>query len=134
MLETRYLRILIDRPVDEVYEFVCNPANLPLWASGLSGSIRQEGEDWISESPMGLARVRFADRNPFGVVDHDVIIESGESFHNPMRVLKSPHGCEVVFTLFHQQGVAPEQFEKDAECVHRDLEKLKECLESHGRD
>ena len=32
---------------------------------------------------MGKVKIRFAESNPFGVVDHDVILESGVRIHNP---------------------------------------------------
>ena len=34
-----------------------------------------------------------------GVLDHDVTLPSGETVHNPMRVIPDGDGCEVVFTL-----------------------------------
>jgi hypothetical protein len=63
----KHIRVSINRPVGEVYEFASNPENLPQWAAGLSGSIKQIDEDWIAESPMGRVRVKFAEKNKFGV-------------------------------------------------------------------
>jgi uncharacterized membrane protein len=48
-----HINVPINRPADQVYEFISNPENLPKWAAGLSDSIRKEGEDWIAYSPMG---------------------------------------------------------------------------------
>ena len=87
MPDVHHVSISIDRPPDEVYEFACDPRKLPRWAAGLARSeVRPEGGAWVVDSPMGRVRVRFADRNDLGVLDHDVTLESGETVHNPMRV------------------------------------------------
>jgi hypothetical protein len=44
---------------------------------GLSGSIQKINEDSIAESPMGRVKVKFAEKNKFGVFDHDVTLPSG---------------------------------------------------------
>jgi hypothetical protein len=89
ILPLRNLSISIKRPVDAVYEFASRPQNLPLWASGLTGSIWKEDEAWVADSPLGRVKILFCEKNEFGVLDHDVILESGERFHNPMRAIKN---------------------------------------------
>lgn len=117
-------------PPVEVYEFVSNPENLPRWAKGLSGSIRQVDGEWIADSPMGKVKVRFAGRNELGVLDHDVVLASGESFHNPMRVVANGDGAEVVFTLYRRPGTDDAAFAADARTVEEDLWALKRLLET----
>ncbi|KAF0218475.1 MAG: hypothetical protein FD174_2936 [Geobacteraceae bacterium] len=78
---------------------------------------------------MGKVKIRFAERNRFGVLDHDVILESGVSIHNPMRVVRSGNGSEVTFMLFRREGVSDEEFSADAEWVEKDLRILKKILE-----
>lgn len=63
------------------------------------------------------------------MADHDVTLESGITFHNPMRVLSNKNGSEVVFTLFRQADMTDEKFTTDADWVKKDLEKLKATLE-----
>lgn len=126
---TRHISISVHKRVDEVYAFVSNPLNLPKWAAGLSGSIRKEGSDWIADSPMGKVKVKFAETNPFGVLDHDVTLPSGVKFYNPMRVVANDDGSEVIFTLFRVPGMSEQNFHEDAQSVDRDLRKLKEVLE-----
>jgi len=127
--EAKFINVSILRSSDEVYAFIANPENLPRWASGLSGSIQRVGSDWIAESPMGKIRIKFADRNSFGVVDHDVTLSSGMVVYNPMRVLKNNEGSEVVFTLFRQPQMSDEQFAQDAAWIKKDLATLKSILE-----
>jgi hypothetical protein len=127
--DVRHLSVFIQRPADEVYEFASNPANLPKWATGLGGSIQHVNEAWIADSPMGKITIRFADKNPFGILDHEVTLESGVTIHNPMRVVPHGTGSEVTFTLFRQPDVSEEKFSEDAKWVEKDLGILKELLE-----
>src|SRR5262247_3371948 len=92
----KHISVSINRSSDQGYEFASNPENLPKWAAGLSGSIRRVNEEWIAESPMGTVKVEFAEKNKFGVLDHDVTLSSGAKFYNPMRVFPNNDGSELV--------------------------------------
>lgn len=123
------VRVSILRPPDQVYAFASNPENLPKWASGLANGVRKEGNEWLADSPMGKIKIRFAEENEFGVLDHDVTLASGETFHNPMRVIANGEGSEIVFTLYRLPGVSDKAFAKDAAIIRKDLEKLKKVME-----
>ncbi|MGH7495367.1 MAG: SRPBCC family protein [bacterium] len=130
--ESQHISVSINRPVDEVYEFASNPENLPQWAAGLGGSIKNVDGDWIAESPMGSVKIKFAGKNKLGVLDHDVTLPSGENFYNPMRVFPNNDGCEVTFTLYRRPETSGQAFAEDAQAVARDLKKLKELAEKIG--
>ena len=130
--ETRYIGVSIDRPPKEVYAFAAVPENLPKWATGLGGSIKRIDGNWVVDSPLGTVRVRFAEANTLGVLDHDVIFESGEVVHNPIRVVPNGEGSEVIFILFRRPGMTDEKFAEDAAWVRKDLHMLKGLLESQG--
>ncbi len=127
---SKHISISIDRSAEQVYEFASNPENLPKWAAGLSGSIKKINDDWIAESPMGKVKVKFIEKNKFGILDHDVTLPSGETVTNPMRVFPNKDGSEVVFTLFRRPKVSDQDFANDAKAVKKDLKKLKMLLES----
>lgn len=129
LVECRHITIAIARSAQDVYRFTSEPQNVPQWAAGLAGSIKPDGDTWVAESSMGRIRVRFTPRNEFLVLDHDVTLPSGDTIHNPMRVLPNGDGCEVVFSLFRRPGVSKEAFEEDARAVARDLEALKMRME-----
>jgi hypothetical protein len=129
---SRHLSAHIDRPARDVYGYASNPANFPSWAPGLCTSIEQVDGRWVAESPMGRIVIAFAPPNEFGVVDHDVTVESGETFHNPMRVIPDGTGCEIVFSVRRQPGMSDEDFERDTKAVHADLLALKALLESRS--
>ena len=125
----RHISQAIARSPAEVYAFASDPANLPKWAEGLSRSeMKRAGEEWIADSPMGEVRVKFAPKNVFGVMDHDVVLPNGETFHNPFRVLANGEGSEVVFTLYRHEGVSDQDFESDAARIKADLATLKKLL------
>ncbi len=130
--ESRHISVSISCPAAEVYEFAYNPENLPKWASGLAGSITKVNESWVVESPMGKVRVRFADLNSLGILDHNVVLPSGETVSNPMRVIPNGTGSEVVFTLHRRPGMTGQAFADDANTVLRDLHMLKLLLEKNG--
>lgn len=129
-LESRHLSGYIDRPAEEVYDFVSQPANLPRWAAGLGSSITEVEGRWVAESPMGAVVVEMAERNPYGVLDHRVTLADGQSFLNPMRVIAAGDGCELVFTLRRQPGMTDADFESDAATVTADLAAVKRLLET----
>ena len=128
-MESRHLAVAIDRPMAEVYDYVRNPANLPSWAPGLLTSIEQIDGKWITQTPGGPVEVAFAPRNDYGVADHDVTPENGETVHNPLRVLPDGAGCEVVFTVRRRAGMTDDEFDADAGAVTEDLAALKSVLE-----
>jgi hypothetical protein len=125
----KYISVSIERSAAQVYEFASNPENLPKWAGGLSGSIKKVDGDWIAESAMGRVKIAFAEKNKFGILDHDVTLSSGAKFYNPMRVFPNNDGSEVVFTLYRRPEMTDQNFVEDAESVERDLKKLKILLE-----
>jgi hypothetical protein len=125
----KHISVSISRPAAQVYEFASNPENLPKWAAGLSGSIKKVNDDWIAESPMGRVKVKFAEKNQFGVLDHDVTLPSGVKVTNPMRVFPNNDGSELVFTLYRRPDMSDKEFAEDAKSVEKDLAKLKTLLE-----
>jgi hypothetical protein len=134
MHDVQHVSIHIARRPAEVYEFASDPRNLPRWAAGLARSeVRKDGDEWIADAPLGKVRVRFAPRNPFGVMDHDVTLEPGVTIHNPMRVVPNGEGSEFLFTLIRQPGMSDGQFAQDKAAVERDLKTLKDLLERTSR-
>ncbi len=62
----RHISVSINRLPGEVYAFVSNPENLPKWATGLGGSIKNINGEWIADAPMGKVKIKFAEENKFG--------------------------------------------------------------------
>jgi len=128
--EVRKLSVSIDRPAAEAYDFLSVPENFAKWASGLGGSLRRAGGDWIAETAEGPIKVCFSEHNTFGVLDHSVTLPQGRSVYVPLRVLPRNKGCELELTLFRQPEMSDEKFAADAEWILRDLNAAKRLLEA----
>lgn len=128
-MQSQDVSIVINADASEVYGFITEPTNLPLWAAGLAKSaVTKDGDDLLVDSPMGQVRVRFVPQNELLVVDHDVTLPTGTTVTNPLRVLTHPRGCTVVFTV-RQIELSDEEFARDCDLVAADLETLKEIFE-----
>ncbi|WP_105382368.1 SRPBCC family protein [Neorhizobium alkalisoli] len=130
ILPARIIHISIEKPWREVYAFASKPENMPLWASGLASGLTREGEDWVGDGgPIGKVHVRFTPDNPFGILDHQVRMETGLVVDNHLRVVPNGDGAEVTFTLFQRPDLDDAAFEADAAHVVKDLTTLKHLLE-----
>ena len=126
-----HVSIVIRRHPGEVYAYAADLDNLPRWAGGLTGSpVVRDGDTLVTDSPMGKIRLTFAPPNDLGVLDHDVTLPSGETTHNPLRVLAHPEGAEVVFTL-RQLDLTDDELARDAALVQADLDRLRTLLEAN---
>ncbi|WP_371828507.1 SRPBCC family protein [Rhodococcoides kroppenstedtii] len=126
--ESRHLSVVIAASAREVYDYARRPENLTAWAAGLASGVTRDGDDLVTESPMGTVRVRFAAQNDLGVLDHTVTLPDGTEVLNPLRVVPHPHGAEVLFTV-RRLGMTDAEFDRDCAAVQRDLETLKGLLQ-----
>jgi hypothetical protein len=130
LLEVRNVTVSIRRSPSDVYAFVANGENIPRWAAGLGSGIRRADDAWVARGPLGEVRVRFAPHNELGVADHDVTLPSGETVHNPLRVIPNAAGSTVIFTILRRPGVSEREFDQDSQTVQKDLSTLKGLLEA----
>jgi hypothetical protein len=128
--QTRHLTVTIDRPAAEVYRYARDYRNLPAWAAGLASGVRLVAGRWLADSPLGAIEVRFVPVNDLGVLDHDVVLPSGETVLNPLRVVPDGTGSEVVFTVRRRPEMSDEEFDADVAAVQADLGTLKSLLET----
>jgi hypothetical protein len=131
---SRTIGVRIDRPPGEVYAFASRPENLPRWAAGLGASIENVNGEWVAQRADGPVRVRFADQNAFGILDHWVTTAAGVEVAIPMRVFANGDGSEIAFILFRLPNVSDDAFARDAASVERDLQALKGLLEALSPD
>ena len=120
----KHISVSIDATLETVVAVAGDPAQLPLWAQGLSLGIRNEDGRWFAQSPMGEVEVRFTGSIGSGILDHDVTLPDGSVVHNPLRVLHNDRGSEVVFSIFQREGMTDAEFHEDAERVRADLRRL----------
>ena len=127
--KSRTLSISINCHPKKVYGFVSDPENLPRWATAFCKSVRKSNAEWIVDTPQGPMKVRFVEKNDFGVLDHYVNPAPGVEVYVPMRVLSNGSGSEVIFTLFRLPDMSDEKYAEDIGLVERDLRTLKSMLE-----
>jgi uncharacterized membrane protein len=113
-----------------VFEFARHMENLPKWASGLSTGIEHKEGKWIAQSPMGEVEVLMAAYNEFGVLDHQVRLPDGTVVHNAFRVSPAGTGSILTFIVLRMPGATTEAFEADVAHVRKDLNSLRELMES----
>lgn len=128
MTGARTVSVSINRPSAEVYEYLADPAYFPEWSAFIT-RIRRDGADWLAATLAGEARISFAPRNAFGILDHHVTVSPQQTVYVPMRVVKNGEGAEVIFTVFRLPGMSDRQYEEDAAMVLADLANLKRVME-----
>lgn len=130
--ESKQISERIERPLSQAYAYARDPANLPEWAPGLGTAVTEIDGQWWVETPAGRLALEFAPHNEYGILDHTVVLPSGETVYNPLRVFANDEGCEIVFTLRRTPGMSSDEFERDAGLVQADLTRLKHVLEAKG--
>lgn len=129
LFETRPITVSIARSAAEVYDFAHRPESFPKWAAGLGAGLTRDGDAWIAQGPDGDVRVRFSPENPYGVLDHWVMLADGTQLSIPLRVVANGDGAEVTLILFRAPGMDDATFARDQDWVARDLATLKGLLE-----
>ncbi|WP_416975450.1 SRPBCC family protein [Streptomyces sp. 4F14] len=129
--DSLHLGVRIARPAPEVYGYVADPTHLPAWAHGLGDTVEKLDGEWVARSDLlGRVTVTFTPDNDLGVLDHYVTLPTGETVHNPIRVIPyDAETCELVFTLRRGPTMTDAEFERDAATVTADLNRLKALLE-----
>jgi hypothetical protein len=135
MFKSKTISIPIYRGYAEVYEFLAEPLNFPSWASNLGSDFVQVGEnEWATSTRNGRVLLRFAPRNAFGILDHEVFLEGKTPLTTPMRLIENDEGCEIIYTQFQRPGMSEDAFASEVEWVTSDFEALRAMLESRPVD
>lgn len=129
-MPSRHIAVTIDRPFDQVNAFLGDPANWPLWASGLGTLRRQVDGGWVADQAGGRATIVFTPRNDFGVLDHRVTTPDGHVIDVPLRAMPNGRGTEVVLTLFRHPAMDEATWQRDQDWVKKDLERLAAIVSS----
>jgi len=132
MLKARTLTVLINRPIQDVYDFLVEPANLARWT--LVGPGQAEPEEgplvWSFDGPHGLVLVRFTPRNAFFVLDYS--LQSGPHVwqSSSVRLIRNGNGCVLTHTSVQQSLVSDAVFASEEEWLYSDLLVLKTLMET----
>jgi hypothetical protein len=135
MFETDSFDFPVARPIEEVYEYLIEPANYTEWAYTSDGRMQHVAEqDWAVETSIGPRIIRFARRNAFGVLDHQVMHDRNSAPHPVgMRVVPCGAGTQVIYTSFRPPSIDALQWASTMEWVRSDLLALQSQLETRGK-
>ncbi len=132
MLKARTLTVLINRPIQDVYDFLVEPANLARWT--MVGPGQEEPEEgplvWSFDGPRGLVLVRFTPPNAFFVLDYS--LQSGPHVwqSSSVRLIRNGNGCVLTHTSVQQPLVSDAVFASEEEWLYSDLLVLKTLMET----
>ncbi|TWT11486.1 SRPBCC family protein [Reyranella sp. CPCC 100927] len=129
-VDSRTISIRIERPWRTVYDFTSVPANFAAWAKGMGETLQRLDDHWIVQTPSSRMRVRFSEKNDFGVLDHALTASDGSEISVPLRVIANGGGSEVMLTVFRLPGMSDAALAADVDAVERDLHALKTLMES----
>lgn len=134
MFRSETISVSIDCPLEEVYDFLLEPLNIPTWGSNLGTTIQHAGgSDWVTETPEGPLTFRVPTRNAFGVLDHAAFRPGETPSITPMRVFANGEGCELTYTMYQRAGTSDASFASEIEWVRADFLALKSLLESRQK-
>jgi hypothetical protein len=127
---TKYVQI--ERPVDDAYAFLADPATMPKWAIHNVKSIKLVGNGrWEMDTPRGRGYLVPHYQKPNGILDHD-FIDAGEGFWSvTARAVPIADSTSVyLITLTKPDAMPVEAFEGGMKLMDDELRALKACIEA----
>ncbi|MGW7824917.1 SRPBCC family protein [Streptomyces puniciscabiei] len=123
--------VTIDRPVDEVFDYLANLANWRQWAIVNVRSIEPSEQPgwWNMETPHGSGQLRIRSDAATGLLDHDWR-DPQAAWTVPARVVANGRGTEFLLTLFRPDTLDEEEFVDQANVLDIELANLKKLLEA----
>lgn len=121
--------VTIQAPPDKVFDFVANPANLPLWSRSFCLSVSQRQGQWWVETPQGDLPIRIATHRQLRIADQFISPAPGVEFLIPTRVVPNGAGSEFILTLFQPDDLSEEQYQDEVALIEQELQYLREILE-----
>lgn len=123
------VQITIARPWREVCEFLAQPQRYAAWASWVGPTLRCERGEWSVRRPDGAhAKVRFSERNAFGVADHWVLEDEDRAVLVALRTVPHGEASEVLLTFFREAGCGEAAWHQQQQAMLRDLRRLQALL------
>jgi hypothetical protein len=128
--------VTIDAPVEQVFDFVADPENLPRWAVGFCRAIRRDPEGangrWIVTTPHGDVPVRYVSDRALGVIDFHLTVAPGVEAAAFSRVVANGEGAEYIFTQFQGPQTSDEIFEGQVRALVEELSVLRSLIRARG--
>jgi hypothetical protein len=133
LLRSETLGVSIQAPFDKAWTFISNPENLHLWTADFALSPpRKAGDIYEVETPRGVIDLFVKSYRNTGTIDF-YFGRQGLYRCSPSRLIMNEDGVIYVFTQFEPKDAPPGLFEKLVSNVKKELQILKEHLESEGK-
>lgn len=124
-MRTETKTVHLNAPRDDVFAFLSDVENLPLWATSFCREIKKEGNDYKAMTPMGEMFFAIHGDAATGVLDMASGPEKNQMAVWPARVTGLMDGSSVfAFTCVQFPGVEDDQFAQDCASVDGELSAL----------
>ena len=132
MLKARTLTLQIARPVEVIYAYLIEPANLAGWTMVENGRPRPEAGPlvWSFDGPRGTVMVHFTPANPFFVMDYTLHVGGQVTHSAHVRLIPNGAGTVLTHTSVQQPKISDEAFASEEEWLLSDLLVLKSLMEA----
>ena len=118
---SRTVTTVLDAPRDEVFAFLSDVDNLPLWATEFARELRREGTRTVVVNGLGEFVFSIDADDDTGVID---MYADGALF--PTRVVSlGPEQSAYTFTMFKAPGMADDLFESQYRSLLREFDNIR---------
>ena len=130
MKRSETLSVSIRTPLDKAWAFISNPENLHLWTVDFALSQpKKAGELYKVETKRGTIDLFVKSERETGTIDF-YFGRKGLYACSPSRLIANDEGVLYIFTQFEPRDAPHGLFEKLVSNVRKELQILKEWLES----
>lgn len=132
MRRSETLSVSIQTSFEKAWVFISNPENLHRWTVDFATSPPEKvGDLYKVKTPRGVLQLFVKSDRQTGVIDFYYGTE-GRYKCSPSRLLRNDGGVVYIFTQFEPDDALPGLFEKLVSNVKKELQLLKEQLESQA--
>lgn len=121
--------VTIERSPEEVFDFVSNLANWPLFSDFAANFERVTDKKYIAHTSQGDITVEARFDKEKLLLDNVCRLPNGEVVFIPYRVVPHPRGAELLMTNFKAQESTKEEYDEQLDWMKIELVKAKQVLE-----
>ena len=131
-LET--IAVPIQRDYAAAYALLADPRNYPRWSpvpDGLFEAADDSSYLWRVDLPRGRRLMRFCRPNEYGVLDYEIMSETGApEYVAHLRLIPNEEGAVLVAHYLQRPGLSDEAFASDVEWAMNDLRSVAVVIET----
>ena len=127
-MDIRHFHVEIPAPAEQVFSFLSQVKNLPLWATEFCQRLWQEDGHWRVQSPMGEVDFRIESYPATGVIDFHASPRPDGPECLPSRVIAIPGGSVYCVQFLRPPGMDDTTWEGQAQSLAREMENIRHCL------